>query len=536
MRLATRTANWPRDRASAPPAAGSRLAVLLSSEPFALTAFFLAGLAVCWIARPLSLPLLSDNQHYYFIAERAAAGVPPHVSHFDPKHALSMLLSAGAMLLGRRLGVDDVLAARALSILITAASMALTWLVARRLTGSVIAAYLAGLAMLGFSRFVLMGAMGARPKVFMVFFMLLALLWVGERRPLLAGLAGAAAFLCWQPAAILLGFAPPVLLLERSCGRRLARYALGAAVPIAAYQAYFVVTGAIGEQLSQAYGFPSSYLGSFPPPLHGVALHATWILGIKNGITAETLVPAAALAADVVLLAVAAVRPRRLWAALVAEPGRLYFLLCAHAALFFDLWNYQGFPDRFLLEPFMAVGAGALGAWLARSFARTGAVAELVAATVAFAFVALPIARAEYRLDVPFDLADQEALAARVDGMLDEGLSVWAVGCTHLLALAHTNNFVPYGFFFRGVEHYAIAHTGQNPYLPTRSGVLPDVILWSRSKLRGADLWLPVEYRRVDEPGFRAQGIRIWRRRPERLASQFTLDSRAREASARPEE
>jgi hypothetical protein len=67
----------------------------------------LFGLAL-WLLRlyePFDRPITIDNQLYFYVAERVAAGVPPHLSLVDHKHALSAMLSGWAMWPGRVFGL-----------------------------------------------------------------------------------------------------------------------------------------------------------------------------------------------------------------------------------------------------------------------------------------------------------------------------------------------------------------------------------------------------------------------------------------------
>ena len=114
-------------------------------------------------------PIRTDNQHYFYMAERVASGVSPYASHFDGKHALSMLLTGAAIALGRPFGIPDMASARILSLLCLAISAWLAWLVTYRLTRSWRAAMLALLSLFAFSGYVSMAAMGSRPRSFSSF-------------------------------------------------------------------------------------------------------------------------------------------------------------------------------------------------------------------------------------------------------------------------------------------------------------------------------------------------------------------------------
>jgi hypothetical protein len=182
--------------------------------------------------------------------------------------------------------------------------------------------------------------------------------------------------------------------------------------------------------------------------------------------------------------------------------------------LYFVLWNYQGFPDRFLLLPFLAVLTGV--AFAAPTFLARGArtrTAGRVASGVAV-FVLIVVLRLD-RIDASgtFTLQEQYRLGEHVGRMLADGHTVWAVGCTHLLAFNHVNNYLPYGFFFRGMDRYLRKVHGVRVFRPLRAGVLPEIILVSRGRARHSDHWLEQEYEAVRSRDFGHQGIHVYRLR-----------------------
>ena len=101
-------------------------------------------------------------------------------------------------------------------------------------------------------------------------------------------------------------------------------------------------------------------------------------------------------------------------------------------------------------------------------------------------------------------LDDQLALGRRVGAWLEEGRSVYAVGCTPLLAFNQADNHVRYGFFFRGLRGWLAEH--EPGFRPERDGAMPDIVLVSR-RLFPEATWLEQEYRRVPRGAFGRQGI-----------------------------
>lgn len=487
---------------------------LRASDAFWPWFYAALALAACSVVGPLDVPLVADNQHYFFISERFASGVPPHISHFDPKNALSMMLSGGAIAIGRTFGVADIYSARLLSVMIIAACYGLLWIVAHRYTQSRITAHVAALAAFVFNRFVIMGVVGARPKVFLVFFVLLALLAVQARRPIWAGLVSAAAFLCWQPALLFTGLAPLALIFWARPLRSMMLFALGFLVLFVSYEAYFVYHGAFWEQIEQAYRFPSQYMSGVELRLQPMFTRFQWMTKTKEALSLRSVVPSTGVAFIVGAIAWGAIRPRRALALLRERPEWAYMLGTGGAALVFLHLDYQGFPDRFIIEPLLAIGFAmvaclplrllrdnARGTWLA--FAPVVFAGGLLAATMP------QLEYAEYRGSV---LPTQLKIGGRVAALAADGKTIWAVGCTHLLAFAHLDNWQPYGFFFRGMDRYMGDRFGR-PYVPWRDGELPDIVLLSRGKLEGLPHWLPQYYERDPSEALFASSVVFWRKR-----------------------
>ena len=119
-----------------------------------------------------------------------------------------------------------------------------------------------------------------------------------------------------------------------------------------------------------------------------------------------------------------------------------------------------------------------------------------------------------------------------VGRLLDGGLSVYASGCTHLLAFNHVNNFLPYGFFLRGMREYLRGRFDVEVFVPERAGT-PDVILWSRKRPGPLTDWLLAHYRVIHVPEFTLERITVWLRRDltwplqSRYPSAFNRDSTA---------
>ena len=221
-------------------------------------ALFALTVAVCvWVYQPRLAPITLDNQTFFYIAERAASGVPPHLSVVNHKQALSHLLSGAAIYVGRIYGADDVMAGRALSIFACAALVALTAVLGKLLTRSTNVAAFAGLLMLVYMQLLRQAVMGFRPHLYATLFMVAALVAYARNRERTAGACATAAFLCWQPAVgAAMGIAA-ASLTDAFPRRLLVRLAAGALLVVVPYEAYFIATGALGAQIYQSWTMAS---------------------------------------------------------------------------------------------------------------------------------------------------------------------------------------------------------------------------------------------------------------------------------------
>ncbi len=487
---------------------------------------FAAGLGLCWSYGPARMGFFSDNQTFFYIAERFASGVPPHVSVVNHKLALCMMLSGLAIKLGRLLAIDDVLAVRALSMALSASTIVLVWGLARRLSGSALAAILAAVVMLTFSDFFKQGCMGVRPKVFVAFFMTLALVACADGKALRSGIYAAAAFLCWQPAAGVLVGVGAGWLCDRDRRQKALRAALGVLLALVVYEAYFVLRGVAGEQLYQNFVMAFDTLGH---ETHTLAETFGFILDVDDaGATLRTLWASVFLVwlvwtARAVAYCVV-VPPRRVadhgsleCEAAAAARATVATVTTATVALGFTLVDFQGFPDRFYLLPFYAVASGcALDGLLGRVNALPETSRKAVLAAIAAAAILLSGLDLRPPQVRSIALEKQRKLASIVDRLEKRYGPVWVVSCVHLLGLLHRDNYDRFGVVIDArVRNYMRRVAGERrSYRPDELGrAMPALVLTSRHGTRTALPWIAAEYRRLEAPEFEAQGIRVWLRR-----------------------
>jgi hypothetical protein len=483
-----------------------------------VAAAFAAAVYVSWLHDPVRKGLSFDNQVYYYIADQVADGVPPHVSLVEHKHQLPTLMSGFAMRAARAFGGDELLAMRVVSIAMAGVMTASTAWVAAELAG-LGAGLIAACAMLALPGMYSQAAMGVRPQVFMAAFMMLSLVAFGRRRRFAAGVAATCAFLCWTPAA-LVGVALVIAaLFGRDRWRAIVGLAAGAITAILVYESYYVWYGALAEQVRQSYlmaGELSHY--SYPKLADSLAFFTRFGIGWRQD-SSIVLSSLFLVSLAVVPLAVLALRKRALDAA-GSIPAWPATIVCAYFTTALTLLTHEGYPDMFFCEPLIAVGAGVVLGGAASLLARVSRIRLVEVAAVAACVVWLGVLYQHRRTVFPtggIHIADQRELAKQLDIIADDYGTVWAVGCPHLLAFSHRQNFLPFGLLIDlKVREYMLKGASPATYLPLRDGRLPGAILASRGGLRVVLPWLNREYRRVDNKSFAAQGIQVWLRRPPR--------------------
>jgi len=477
----------------------------------AVTLLLAAALSVCAAYDITGRAILADNQIFFFLSERAAAGVPPHVSMADPKTQLSSLLSGAAIAAGAIAGIDPVMSFRALSVASVLMSVWLAYRLATMLSGHAVAGVAAGAALMVVEGLFLEGASGGRPHVFTVTAMLAAHVLMIARRYIASGFAAACALLCWQPSAIVLGSIGLSLLLSREAPlRRATLVALGAAIAAAAYEAYFVWHGVAGEQLFQEFVLPTGSIHRMDSLFENFWFVVTDARAYRAW---PRLLPALFLLVVLVRWAGALARPRAVVETVRARPEVTAFWIAAHLGFAFTVYEHQAHPDLLLVQPYYAVACG----WLLGELLLLGSPSRRRIA-VAWAVVMLLLGwgymqgRLIARLIGPgaaFGLADQRAMADAIRLYYDHRRTVWMLGPMHLLALLHQNNWVPYGFFWDDLNR----HMDTDAYRPLRDGRMPNIIVSGRGIVPGQAGWRRHEYQDVTPPRFQVHNVRVFARK-----------------------
>ena len=449
-----------------------------------------------------------DNRHYFFIAERVAAGVPPHVSAFDPKATLSLLMTGAAIALGDLARLDPVWSSRAISIAVYAAATSLLGILALRMTRNCGVAALAMIFFLAFGYLASSAAVGSRPKVFIPAFMIASILFLQEGRTTLSAFFAGFVFLIWQPMLLLMGTLGVTLLVTRQGSARLVSAFGAALIPVLLYVGYFAVMGALGPMIEQEYRFPAEYM------THESGSPLAVLTGLKGIWTREF---GATNVIPIVFIAALATCGWQLLrtdglSRLLERPGWLYLWLTLLLIGGFTLYDHQGGPDLFPVLPLVALLSATFLVHLADRAGRRWSHAGRILVVAAFVYgSAAVISGRQHRIARAPGVAlhDQRSIGAQVGGWVDDGRTVYAVNSAWTLALARLDNWSPYSSLFRGMRAYLSTRAG-DVYVPERNGELPDIILHARGFPPGWPEWLEAHYREVTGPEHRARFMTVW--------------------------
>ena len=507
----------------------------------AAAAWFLVAVAACLLYGPGELAFEGNSRGQFFIAERVASGVAPHISSISGKNSLSYLISGAGIYLGRMAGLPDYWSVRLLTILVLAASVGLCWVVTYRLvrdeggrepSDSRFAAHVAALSMISFSGYIFEATLGARPKIFLVFFIFLTLLAIIAKRPLWTGVAGALAFLCWQPALLVLAASIVPLLLWQRRGRSLGCWAVGLVLTFLLYEAYFVYHDAWREQLFQTFVFAGKYMS----PVHTSVISnpARLLRSWREGFSLFNPAAAFLLFWMVAFWSVVLVDLRSAGSFMRSRPASTFLQICAVGAVGFTLYDHQGYPDLFFLIPPLAIATGTGVIWIEEQAERLwlgyqrrqnhppGDREPPVPApgwkravrwsvVVALALIATG---GDSRFGNRVGLDEQQGMAREIGGLSQEPDGIYAVNCTHLLALNRRPNWSEYGHIFRGVRALMLDQTSGPDRPPRKAGRLPELIVVSGRVPPEITIVLQSDYVKVNRRRYRKQNVAVWRRQP----------------------
>ena len=445
-----------------------------------------------------------DEGIYVYSGQQMADGVPPYVSVFDHKGPLSPMLCGFAVAFGRSIGMDDILACRAIFFGISVLSVVSVFVLSEKVFGSLRGAFFSALTFVAFWGFGIHAASGPRAKTPMVLFQVLALYLTISRRWFWGSLSGSLATLVWQPAIvyplITLGLAALQASSKRQRLRNVGLALCGIALPVILTTFWFASKGALGEFIDGWITFNFVHLDR-----HGATIpeNLSKMLGALHFGYTHAVVPICLGFLAILLFSIttfSAYRGNyRLW---IQEERSVALVVSFPLPFLWSALDYQSYPDFFPFLPYAALGFG----WLLSAaisgveerYAITGL--PVVAFCVLVALTMVSVASVAYYRSRNTDLIRQRHWAAELNSEMREDDTVVSVGLPQAMVLTGRRNPTAYGFIIMGIDNYIDAKTegGFEGWLSNLGRISPSVVLLGITRGRHAPKlisWVEKNYR-----------------------------------------
>jgi 4-amino-4-deoxy-L-arabinose transferase-like glycosyltransferase len=463
---------------------------------------------------PFTRALSPDLSMMMYAGQEIVRGHPPYKYAMIVKTPLTPMLAAAALVVGRPLGVDDVVAMRLLFIALAVGAVLLVYMFARDAFQSRAVGWFSALVLTSFAFLGARASIGPEPKLVVLVFGIATCWAIQKGAAWWAGICAALAFLAWQIAGIFLGVALLAFWLGTAPNARWrssARVLAGFVVTLVPFVMYLAVTGALYDAWAQTVLGNFNFLrGENATPGGGIAAHIGQNISKFGAATWRCLADERAFlllgavgTLGFTLKAILSLRAKRWrdasWGALALSASALGFL--AFAAI-----DFQNCPDLLPFFPALALGCG----WLITRVLETSAAllaraaspitrwiqpALFVVATFALVLYGTSdtfLTGSQSRLRAP-----QEKIAARVEQELRDGDTIQQYGDSIVLVLTGRTNATPV-LHLGPKQHQGIFfmyENGLDGYIAYLDAHKPRVITLSRRK---EEAWAQKLYAWID--------------------------------------
>ena len=433
----------------------------------ALLAFLLSA-SITMMYRPLSQLEVGDAAIYDYIGQSILRGQVPYRDVIDIKGPLAPQLSALAMVIGKSVGVRDIIAVRLFHVFLVGLLSSVTFLVAEAYFRSRAAALIASLIPMMFSSFIEMMIAGTQPKLPMMVFGMLSLLLIARDRPFWAGCCSMLSCLCWQPGLMFTGVAFLIFSRYLTSWRdlRASKVLAGAIMPLAVTLVYFYFRGALGDMWAWTITYNYSVFGPAARKSFGEASDHLWKIVHRLFESDLILLGGSVLGLLIFLGERLRVSVKELSALSAPDSFRDAIAIPPLIYLGFCLINIQGGPDLIPFVPFIGIFAAWLFVQVGRIAARSGLAGksaprprfEVIVPGVAMVVIlVIGLYRsAAYRLE-GWTLKDQDKAMEDVSKLLGPDDKIYVHGTVEILTLLGRPNLNPYVFLDWGADEFAAA-------------------------------------------------------------------------------
>ncbi len=430
---------------------------------------FLFTVIVSLCYRPFSQIVGGDSAIYDYIAQSILRGQLPYRDIADIKFPGSVYLNALAMWGGELIGIRDIYALRLFQIVELGLLSVFTFLVVELYLQSRAAALIAALIPLLNDHYIGWAIIGTQPKLPMMMFGMLSVLFIAKDKPFWAGFSSMLACLCWQPGLLFTGTAGLIcsgyLLKWRDL--RAVKVIAGALIPLAVMLGYFYAKGAFDDFWAWTMQYNYSVFGPDANRGIGRGFRHLWRVLVRIFGADVFLVPLAVSGMVLYLHQRVQARIKRTgedssrsllppvltgWQDALLLPPLVYLL--------FSIVNLQGGPDLIPFFPFVAIFAGWFVVCVIRFVAARmkafspkcqswayGLIIASLLSVVAFRAV-------RYRIGGE-TLQDQLRKFQPVAEILAPDDKIYVHGTVELLVLLKRPNLNPYIFLDWGADEFA---------------------------------------------------------------------------------
>lgn len=452
---------------------------------------FLISTLVMLSHRPLRQGEGGDTAIYDYIAQSVVRGQLPYRDVVDIKWPGAVHLSALAIVLGKPLGIREVIAIRLLNIVLVGLLSAIIFLVAESYFRNRNAAVIAFLLPLMEPRFIDWMVAGTEPKLALMVFGMLSLLLIIKDRPFWTGVCSMLACLCWQPGLMFTGVA--VLMFSRYLTTwrdlRAIKAIIGAILPLALTLGYFYGRGALGDLWAWTITYNYGVFG--PEAKQGIADALAHIWKVMNRILQADVLLVIFSVFGLLLFGVERIRARikgeslgspDLFRDAIVFPPIVYFA--------FSLVNFQAGPDLIPFIPFIALFAAKFfldAGSLVRSrikWFKTRPDLQLARVAIAVILIVTFVRAALYKIEGP-TLKQQDEAFKTVSQLIGPNDKIYVHGMTEILVLLNRPNLNPYVFLDWGADDFAGFRKGEpfQAIIDEMEAQAPRIIALSRLKV-----------------------------------------------------
>ena len=475
-------------------------------------AAFIVGASVALAHRPWSQPEGGDEAIWDYVAQCIVRGQAPYRDVVEIKSPLSAYMSAGAIVIGRSVGLRDVIAIRLQNVLLVGLLSLVTFLVAAKYLNSLTAGCIAVLVQLVPAHFADWMVVGTEPKLPMILFGLFSILLIAKNKPFWAGFFSMLACLCWQPGLMFTGVALLIFSRYLTSWSDLAALKVlsGAFVPLVAALLYFQLIGALEDLWLWTVVYNVSVYA--PETAKGISETVGLLWRVFVRVFRYDLILLALGAVGLVLFAIERVKAR-------VKPGilpqRLFedaIVIVPSVYLAFCFVNFQSGPDLIPLFPFIGMYMG----WLLTSRLRfSGRLAGRVPAVAIIVLLALIVFRSvTYRVQSELTLPDQERALEAISTVLSPQDRLYVHGTVEILVLLNRPNLNPHVDLRQGKDEFLAQRTagGFRAFIAEMEASAPKMVAISRAGrlTHRAELvqWIEGHYDPLVLPGYEGVYLR----------------------------